>query len=100
MIKIDANVSILKYTNKKIPDLVGLEFWKDGDWVLCRTYTYISPLGVLFMNFFYLFNDWRSSKLLKFGKIFWEDDDVPNVVTVHQIGDEGLSEVSDGILSH
>ena len=60
---------MFSYSNirsKKIPDLEGLEFWKDGDWVLYRTYTYISPLGILFVNFFYLFNDGCSSELLKF----------------------------------
>ena len=85
MIKIDINVFILKYTVKKNSRSLDLEFWKDGDWVLYRTYTYISLLGILFMNLLYLFNDRCSSELLKLTQIFWEDDDVPDVVTVHQI---------------
>jgi len=63
MIKIDINVFILKYTVKKNSRSLDLEFWKDGDWVLYRTYTYISLLGILFVNLFYLFNDWGSSEI-------------------------------------
>ena len=63
MIKIDINVFILKYTVKKIPDLGGLEFWKDGDWVLYRTYTYISTLRVLFVDLLYCPQNGCSSEI-------------------------------------
>ena len=52
------------------------------------------------MNNFYLTQDGCSSEVAKLNEIFRKDDDVPDVVTVHQIGDEGLSQVSDGSLSH
>jgi hypothetical protein len=39
------------------------------------------------MNNFYLTQDGCSSEVAKLNEIFRKDDDVPDVVTVHQIGD-------------
>ena len=75
----------LSYSNirtKKFQTLRDWNFGKMGDWVLYRTYTYISPLGVLFVNLFYLTQNGCSSEVSELDQIFRKDNDVSDLVTV------------------